>query len=72
MFHEHYDVSLSIHLCAHPVQPVCRPGQKILYGVAKQETVVVQCQTDAIPPVEHTSFFKSIYICIKMMKVNGN
>ncbi|EFX71285.1 hypothetical protein DAPPUDRAFT_60359 [Daphnia pulex] len=31
-------------------QPVCRPGQKILYGVAKHETVVVQCQTDAIPP----------------------
>ncbi|XP_057377769.1 uncharacterized protein LOC130699475 [Daphnia carinata] len=30
--------------------PVCHPGQKILYGVAKQETVVVHCQTDAIPP----------------------
>ncbi len=48
---EHDDVSLSIYLCACPVQPVCRPGQKILYGVAKHETVVVQCQTDAIPPV---------------------
>ena len=34
-----------------PVQPVCRPGQKIMYGVAKQETAVVRCQTDAIPPV---------------------
>ncbi|XP_057369209.1 synaptogenesis protein syg-2-like [Daphnia carinata] len=30
-------------------QPVCRPGQKIMYGVAKQETAVVRCQTDAIP-----------------------
>ncbi|KAI9552041.1 hypothetical protein GHT06_022378 [Daphnia sinensis] len=30
--------------------PVCHPGQKILYGVAKQETAVVHCQTDAIPP----------------------
>lgn len=48
---EHDDVSLSIYICACPVQPVCRPGQKILYGVVKHETVVVQCQTDAIPPV---------------------
>uniref|UniRef100_A0A0N8ECY9 Sidestep protein n=2 Tax=Daphnia magna TaxID=35525 RepID=A0A0N8ECY9_9CRUS len=31
-------------------QPVCRPGQKILYGVAKQDAVTVKCQTDAIPP----------------------
>ncbi|KZS14772.1 putative Hemicentin-1 [Daphnia magna] len=31
-------------------QPVCRPNQKIMYGVARQETAVVRCQTDAIPP----------------------
>ncbi|XP_046645622.1 synaptogenesis protein syg-2-like isoform X1 [Daphnia pulicaria] len=31
-------------------QPICRPNQKFLYGVAKQETAVVRCQTDAIPP----------------------
>ncbi|KAI9559309.1 hypothetical protein GHT06_016098 [Daphnia sinensis] len=31
-------------------QPVCRPNQKTMYGVARQETAVVRCQTDAIPP----------------------
>ncbi len=38
-------------------QPVCRPGQKTMYGVAKGETTQVKCNSDAIPPVLH--FFHS-------------
>jgi hypothetical protein len=38
--------------CQIADQPICRPNQKFLYGVAKQETAVVRCQTDAIPPVK--------------------
>ena len=28
---------------------MCRAGQKTMYGVSKQETVAIRCQSDALP-----------------------
>lgn len=33
----------------HPVAPVCKPGQKRLYGVSRLESVSVRCELEADP-----------------------
>lgn len=45
-----YNVSAHIFLFAD--KPMCRPDQKKVYGVARNEAAEILCEVDAFPPPE--------------------
>lgn len=49
-----YSLTDSDFLYFHPTdKPICRPDQKKIYGVARNEAAEIVCEVDAFPPPEN-------------------
>lgn len=47
-----YMYNVSAHIFLFADKPMCRPDQKKVYGVARNEAAEILCEVDAFPPPE--------------------